>query len=68
MEVGDEVIWRSGKHMKPNFLPLGIAGCIILELGFLVDEKDGAKIKLPPGIAERIGVSEAIVYRADLEG
>ena len=44
-QVGDVVTWRDGKsRCKPDFMPLGIAGCRVMQLGILRDEQPAAVI------------------------
>ena len=48
IKVGDTVTWRHGKSKATHHVPLGIAGCEVLELGTSTDGQPAAKLKLPP--------------------
>jgi hypothetical protein len=49
IKPGDTVIWRNGKHKSKTFLPLGIAGCAVVDVGESHDGTRCARIKLPEG-------------------
>jgi hypothetical protein len=63
IEVGDIVTWRSGKSKAKKNVPLGVAGCKVLELGSTERGEPAAVLKLPPFF----GVDTANGYVADLE-
>ena len=69
IKPGDTVIWRNGKHKSKTFLPLGIAGCAVVDVGESHDGTRCARIKLPEGLPAPAGVDPEgfWVWEADLE-
>ena len=66
IKVGDIVTWRHGKYRaKPGFVPLGIVGCEVLELGVSEDGRPAARLKLPPFFGDLRDAANA--YITDLE-
>jgi hypothetical protein len=57
------VTWRHGKSKAKGVMPIGIAGCEILELGTAQDGQPTAKLKLPPFLS----ADAYNAYVADLE-
>lgn len=69
IEVGDKVTWRHGKSKGGRNLPIGIAGCTVLELGEAEDGQPAAKLELPPffGDFAKHNPDACNGYVADLE-
>ena len=66
MKVGDVVTWRSGKSKAKGIMPLGIAGCEVLEISVAEDGQPAARLKLPPFFAA-LHPDACNAYVADLE-
>lgn len=66
IKVGDTVTWRHGKSKSKRNLPLGIAGCKVLEIGVGEDGEPAAKLKLPPFFGS-LTADACNGYVADLE-
>lgn len=63
-KVGDTVVWRDGmRKLQPGskIIPLGVAGCVVLELHDHITPGDMAKIK-----SAIFAGGEAWVWTADL--
>jgi len=66
IEVGDTVTWRHGKSKAKSNMPLGIAGCEVLEIGQTADGLPAARLKLPPFFGG-LPTDACNGYLADLE-
>ncbi len=66
INVGDVVTWRHGKSKAKANMPLGIAGCEVLEIGATEDGTPAAKLKLPP-FFDGLAPDACNGYVADLE-